>query len=119
MCLDACFTQKRRNPVRGNNNDPPLTHPLSAFVTQAELDEAERLVNEARSKQRAKPPSRPTPSSKPTDSGDAMADSVEPGMKVPTSTLDGCQDSFKAADEKRTKASTAFFADTGIMALMC
>lgn len=40
-------------------------------------------------------------------------------MKVPKSTLDGCQESFKAADEKRTKASTTFFADTGIMALLC
>lgn len=40
-------------------------------------------------------------------------------MKVPKSALDGCLESFTAADEKRTKASTKFFADTGLMALLC
>jgi hypothetical protein len=33
--------------------------------------------------------------------------------------LDGCSESFVAADEKREKASTCFFADTGLMALLC
>ena len=46
-------------------------------------------------------------------------DGFEDGMKVPTSVLDGCGTSFKAADEKREKASTQFFADTGLMALLC
>lgn len=114
VCLDACFTQKRRNPVRGKTHDPPLVHPLSVFLTQDELDEAERLVNAARPSRQARPHNDPPPN----DSGNAV-DSVEPGMKVPKSTLDGCQDSFKAADEKRTKASTTFFADTGLMALLC
>ena len=40
-------------------------------------------------------------------------DRLENGMKVPTSVLDGCGGSFQAADEKRQKASTCFFADTG------
>lgn len=40
-------------------------------------------------------------------------------MKVPISVLDGCQESFTAADEKREKASTKFFADTGLMAMLC
>ncbi|KAI6167670.1 hypothetical protein EDD17DRAFT_1773287 [Pisolithus thermaeus] len=35
------------------------------------------------------------------------------------SVLDGCGDSFHAADENRKKASTNFFADTGLMALLC
>ncbi|KAI6139104.1 hypothetical protein BKA82DRAFT_4332382 [Pisolithus tinctorius] len=43
----------------------------------------------------------------------------EDGMRVPISVLDGCGDSFHAADEKREKASTHFFADTGLMALLC
>lgn len=46
-------------------------------------------------------------------------DGFEGSMKVPTSVLDSCNDSFKAADEKREKASTKFFADTGLMALVC
>lgn len=115
VCLDACFTQKRRKPVRGETDDPPLVHPLSVFLTQEELDEAERLVNAAR------PPRTmgAAPDSSPPEATDAGADVMEPGMKVAKSTLDGCQDSFKAADEKRTKASTKYFADTGIMALLC
>ncbi|KZP19916.1 hypothetical protein FIBSPDRAFT_911217 [Athelia psychrophila] len=40
-------------------------------------------------------------------------------MQLPTSVLNDCNSSFKAADEKREKASTTFFADTGIMALIC
>jgi hypothetical protein len=40
-------------------------------------------------------------------------------MKVPTSVLNDCGDSFKAADEKREKASTKYFIDTGLMALLC
>jgi hypothetical protein len=44
---------------------------------------------------------------------------IEPGMRVPTAVLNGCNDSFVAADERRMKASTVFFADTGLMALIC
>jgi hypothetical protein len=41
-------------------------------------------------------------------------------MHVPVSVLDGCGESFVAADEKREKASTHFFfTDTGLMALLC
>ena len=50
---------------------------------------------------------------------DPDQDGYEQNMKVPTSVLDGCGDSFKAADERREKASTQFFADTGLMALVC
>ncbi|KAI6010248.1 hypothetical protein BKA83DRAFT_4467559 [Pisolithus microcarpus] len=46
-------------------------------------------------------------------------DRFEDGMRVPISVLDGCGDSFHAADEKCQKASTCFFADTGLMALLC
>ena len=45
--------------------------------------------------------------------------SYEPGLSVPNSVLDECQDSFVAADEKQEKASTQFFKDTGLMALLC
>lgn len=46
-------------------------------------------------------------------------DGYEDGMRIPVSVLDGCSESFVAADEKREKASTRFFADTGLMALLC
>jgi hypothetical protein len=50
---------------------------------------------------------------------DSSGDTTEPGMKVPQSVLNACSDSFKAVDETRSKASTQFFADTGLMALLC
>ena len=40
-------------------------------------------------------------------------------MKVPVSVLNACNESFIAADEKREKASTQYFADTGLMAMLC
>ena len=46
-------------------------------------------------------------------------DGIENGMRVPSSVLNDCGQSFKAADEKRQKASTQYFADTGLMALLC
>ena len=46
-------------------------------------------------------------------------DGFEGPMKVSTSVLDECYESFLAADEKRQKASTQLFTDTGLMALLC
>ncbi|KAJ7802452.1 hypothetical protein B0H13DRAFT_2244742 [Mycena leptocephala] len=40
-------------------------------------------------------------------------------LLLPRSVLDGCEASFKAADEKRETASTEFFEDTTLMALLC
>ncbi|KAJ7718393.1 hypothetical protein B0H14DRAFT_3521703 [Mycena olivaceomarginata] len=40
-------------------------------------------------------------------------------LPLPRSVLDGCEASFKVADEKREKASTEFFEDTGLMGLFC
>ncbi|KAJ6607282.1 hypothetical protein B0H10DRAFT_2307084, partial [Mycena sp. CBHHK59/15] len=40
-------------------------------------------------------------------------------LLLPRSVLNGCEASFKAADEKRQKASTEFFEDTALMALVC
>jgi hypothetical protein len=40
-------------------------------------------------------------------------------MRVPTSVLDGCGEYFLANDEKHKKTSTQFFADTGVMAMLC
>ena len=38
---------------------------------------------------------------------------------MPAAVLDECHKSFKAADERQQKASTKFFADTGLMAMLC
>lgn len=65
-------------------------------------------------------PSKPTrkgkqPDKKSTDNDDGY----EPTLKVPISVLNGCEESFEAANEKKVKASTQFFSDTGLMALLC
>ncbi|KAG6912111.1 hypothetical protein DXG01_000543, partial [Tephrocybe rancida] len=46
-------------------------------------------------------------------------DRIEGGLHVPNSVLDGCESGFTAADERRAKASTQFFDDTALMALLC
>ncbi|EGN93466.1 hypothetical protein SERLA73DRAFT_126659 [Serpula lacrymans var. lacrymans S7.3] len=51
--------------------------------------------------------------------GPSTIDGYKQGMAIPKLVLDGCADSFLAADEKREKASTNFLADTGLMALLC
>jgi len=43
----------------------------------------------------------------------------EPGIRVPTTVLNECNDSFVAANDKRVKASTQFFSDTALMAMLC
>ncbi len=37
-------------------------------------------------------------------------------MQIPTAVLEECNNFFTAADSNRVKASTQFFADTGLMA---
>jgi hypothetical protein len=46
-------------------------------------------------------------------------DTFEGPLLVPKSALDGCESGFTAADERREKASTRFFDDTALMALLC
>jgi len=102
VCLDACFTQKRGQGER----DPAFAHPDSVFLSEIVVkDMADFVASRRPSRTTAVPPS--------------ALDGFEAGMKVPLSVLKECTESFMAADEKRQKASTQFFADTGIMALLC
>ncbi|KAK7006739.1 hypothetical protein R3P38DRAFT_3214096 [Favolaschia claudopus] len=96
-CGDGNFVQKHRK--RKGCRDPPLSHPASYFVSESLADEMNDYKKQAR-----------------VDEGEDGYDGV---MKVPQSVLDECEASFKAADEKREKASTKYFDDTGLMALVC
>ncbi|KIJ06706.1 hypothetical protein PAXINDRAFT_28170, partial [Paxillus involutus ATCC 200175] len=111
VCIDACFTQKRsKNPQGAEGHDPP--NPTSSvFIPSETVTQMEVHVGRCRSKgkERGWRVLRPSEDE----------DRVEEGMRVPASVLDGCGESFVAADEKREKASTHFFADTGLMALLC
>ncbi|KAI6095316.1 hypothetical protein F5141DRAFT_1191368 [Pisolithus sp. B1] len=108
VCLDACFTQKRtNNPWNSAASDPP--NPTNTvFIPESEVKAMEDFIE--------KQPS--CSSNHHSLAQTQQEDRFEDGMRVPVSVLDGCGDSFHAADEKRQKASTHFFADTGLMALL-
>jgi hypothetical protein len=81
-------------------------HP-SIFLTESEVHSMENYVNQHRA-------ARPA-----NISQGSCHDGYEGPLKVPASVLDGCSESFTAADERRQKASTQFFSDTGLMAILC
>ncbi|KAF8436868.1 hypothetical protein L210DRAFT_961007 [Boletus edulis BED1] len=98
VCLDACFTQKRRHSPR----DAEHHHPNSVLLSEDKVQKAEELVTRCCQSHVHSSP-----------------EGLVPGMQVSPSILQECHDSFKAADEQRAKASTQFFSDTGLMALLC
>ncbi|KAI6041025.1 hypothetical protein EDC04DRAFT_2566211 [Pisolithus marmoratus] len=108
VCLDACFTQKRtNNPWNSATCDPP--NPTNTvFIPEAEVKAMEIFIEEQWSC---------SSNHHHSLAQTQQEDRLEDGMRVPSSVLDGCRDSFHAADEKQQKASTHFFADTGLMAL--
>ncbi|OJA11305.1 hypothetical protein AZE42_09657 [Rhizopogon vesiculosus] len=111
VCIDACFTQKHsNNPRNGCMQDPPNPMP-TVFIPEGDVKVMEDHVSSCRG--RVRMPTRPR------QLAEEVHDGYENGMRLPASVLDGCSESFVAADEKREKASTRFFADTGLMALLC
>ncbi|KZP13650.1 hypothetical protein FIBSPDRAFT_675752, partial [Athelia psychrophila] len=107
--IDACFTQKRnKNARNADYRDTECRYSNTCFLSEDEVKAVETYVESIRA--------RPDPA--PPRSADAD-DYVEAGMKIPASVLDECGSSFVAADEKHEKASTQFFADTGIMSFIC
>ncbi|KII83000.1 hypothetical protein PLICRDRAFT_76994, partial [Plicaturopsis crispa FD-325 SS-3] len=110
VCLDACFTQKRRKN-RDGRRDPPRAHPESVFIPDDDVRAMRDFVEERRGPTKGGDGG-PTPA-------EGAEDGYEAGLRVPNSVLNECGDSFRAADEKREAASTQFFGDTGLMALLC
>ncbi|KAJ7050253.1 hypothetical protein C8F01DRAFT_1264140 [Mycena amicta] len=110
VCIDGNFTQKRRKQRSGD--DPARTHPDSVFIPRSTAKQMEAHVDGVRATHRhSQKRARVEP--------DLEDDDYEGDLKVPRSGLDACEASFKAADESRQKASTKFFAQTGLMALVC
>lgn len=106
VCLDACFTQKRRKGA-ADGRDPPRKHPDTVFIAEEDVQVMEAEVDRRRGGQAQH------------RVATEEDDTVEENLTVPNSVLNGCNESFKAADERRQKASTKFFADTGLMAMLC
>jgi len=111
--IDANFTQKRRRGKTTDITQAFFEHPETVFIPREDVAVVEKFVETIRPQQKkdvkgkGKAPAADEP------------DGFEPGMRVPSSVLAECGESFTAADEKRQKASTQFFADTGLMALLC
>ncbi|KAJ7586159.1 hypothetical protein C8J56DRAFT_1004766 [Mycena floridula] len=117
VCMDGNFTQKRTADQEGDDvNTYPRTHPDSVFVSPQDVKAMEEYVELIR-------PSKSGQARGGKQGEDTSADKEEDGydghVKVPRSVLKECRESFKAADENREKASTQFFTDTGLMALLC
>ncbi|RDB16024.1 hypothetical protein Hypma_003465 [Hypsizygus marmoreus] len=111
VCIDACFTQKRNRQAR----DPPRMHPRTVFIPEDDANRMETYVASIRpsktSKKKADKRSR--------HESEDEDDFFEGSLQVPRSVLDGCESGFTAADDRREKASTQFFDDTALMALVC
>ncbi|KAG2054407.1 hypothetical protein BDR06DRAFT_982445 [Suillus hirtellus] len=109
ICIDVCFTQKHSaNPCGATGSDPPNPTP-SFFLLTDDVKAMENFVERCcRDRQQAR-----------TLRVEPDEDSYEEGMCIPVSVLNGCGNSFIAADEKWKKASTCFFTDTSLMALVC
>ncbi|KAF8833606.1 hypothetical protein BDN67DRAFT_992812 [Paxillus ammoniavirescens] len=110
VCIDACFTQKCScNACDDVTQDPPnptQTNFISKFDVKAMETHVEACCHANGTQKRSRVLA-------------ANGDGYENGMKIPMSVLDSCGDSFIAADKKREKASTHYFADTGLMAMLC
>ncbi|KAL0568523.1 hypothetical protein V5O48_013464 [Marasmius crinis-equi] len=106
VCIDACFTQKHNE---GGERDPLKQHPGSVFVPEEEVRSMEEHVKTLR----------PTAAKKKGKGDEEEDDGYDGSMKVPRSALDGCHESFTAADERRQKSSTQSFDSTALMALLC
>ncbi|KAJ7909808.1 hypothetical protein B0H13DRAFT_1877310 [Mycena leptocephala] len=124
VCVDACFTQKKRKSVP----DPPKSHPHTHFVPEEQSELMEKFVDAVRGTVKPKRPKRRKAHIGEEEDEDER-DVIQPGddedgyehpdLPLPWSVLDSCEASFKAADEKRAKASTKLHDDTVLMALLC
>ncbi|KAL0059175.1 hypothetical protein AAF712_014098 [Marasmius tenuissimus] len=109
VCVDACFTQKHN---KQKHRDPRKEFHKSVFVPDHLVKEMQRKVDSLRPRRDKK--------KKPSKKAEVeVPDGLEGPLKVPTSVLDGCEESFTAADERREKASTKYFDCTALMGLLC
>ena len=112
ICVDACFTQKHNQQIC----DPPHWHPHSMFIPEANAEHMENYVESVHPARSHNKKKKPNPL---TDESSLGADGYEGPLHVPMSILDGCKQSFLAADEQREKASSQFFASMVLMVIIC
>lgn len=111
VCVDACFKQKRNK----GEKDAPRTHSDTVFLSETAVTAAELQTE---SIQPAKKPSKRAKQSRGNEMNEEE-DGYDGPLRVPRSVLATCQESFTAADNQRQKASTQFFSEIALMALLC
>jgi hypothetical protein len=107
-CEDACFAHKRADI----GDEGILLHPQTSFLCEEQVGYMEKLVEKLR-------PAKKRGSDKRKRPAQPECDDVLEATGLPTSILDQCERTFEAADDRRQKASTQYFKDTGLMALLC
>lgn len=101
----------KKNDKR-ETRDPPRLHPETVFIPETEVKMWENYVMHVRECRKAPP--------WPTSADDGYKeDGHGRSLKVPSSVLDGCEQSFTAVDGERQKASTQFFDSTALMGMLC
>ena len=123
VAIDGNLEHKRRK----GGTDPPVWHPMTAFLTKDEVQQAKDEVETKRPPAPRKPGKRKRgrdvdcsddDDDGDDDHGDDEADYIVQGLRVSEANLDGCKSSYTAAQEK-TQASKQIFAETGLMAIIC
>ena len=107
-CEDACFAHKRADI----GDEGILLHPQTSFLCEEQVGYMEKLVEKLR-------PAKKRGSDKRKQPAQPECDDALEATGLPTSILDQCERTFEAADDCRQKASTQYFKDTGLMALLC
>ncbi|KAI5991680.1 hypothetical protein F5J12DRAFT_727241, partial [Pisolithus orientalis] len=99
ICIDACFTQKRRSEYPYDPVNPTAT----VFLSQEDICAMEHEVNKLQ-KSKSSTQWRIRQALKKNYLGDGE-DELEEGMRITMSVLKGCNESFTAADERHQKVS--------------
>ncbi|KZV80992.1 hypothetical protein EXIGLDRAFT_576750, partial [Exidia glandulosa HHB12029] len=97
VCIDANFAQRRRTSAEV---DPALDFLDGRFLQSWAVDAMEADVEKRRK-------------------GKARTRKKGTSARVPDHVLDECEESFLAAQEKVAKATKSYYAETGLMALLC
>ncbi|KAI6015677.1 hypothetical protein EDC04DRAFT_2870454 [Pisolithus marmoratus] len=112
QCCPLCFGSYN---WQNDKYDDPANPTATVFLSREDIDSMEHEVNSLRKMRSSVQKSGHASKRHHRDEDDGF----EQGMRIPTSVLKGCNESFTAADERCQKASTQFLSDTGVMALLC
>ncbi|KAF8310525.1 uncharacterized protein EI90DRAFT_2956318, partial [Cantharellus anzutake] len=124
ICCDVNFQLKRikdKDRRQSRGKDPAFMSPRTVFLSEdfvqfwKEHVETIRPTKKSSRKRRNREGEEVDIEHAPAGADDRR----EFGLPVPNSTYDACSESFIAADGERIKASTDYFVDTGVMAILC